>query len=267
MKRREMNTILGRTTLSFLAFICLLAAILASTILVTNQQKDDGLIVNLSGRQRMLSQKMTKETLIFFNLAGRGADAELAIWKEQVLSTIKVFHVTLNALKDGGAAPLNLSMSKHRDVPPAATSEIREQLEKVVFLWKPIQTNIQHVLETNGQDLSAMNYVIDNNVALLQAMDRAVFLMQYNAERKVALMVKIQAVAIGFGALIVILSLLLLRKSVVKPIGTLIQAADLMSKGDLQREILSSGMKEIADLSRSLNRMRVSLIKMMEIVK
>jgi methyl-accepting chemotaxis protein len=267
MKRREMNTILGRTTLSFLAFICLLAAILASTILVTNQQKDDGLIVNLSGRQRMLSQKMIKETLIFFSLAGRGADAELAKWKEQVLSTMKVFHVTLNALKDGGAAPLDLSMSKYRDAPPAATNEIREQLEKVVFLWNPIQTNIQHVLETNGQDLSAMNYVIENNVALLQAMDRAVSLMQYDAERKVAMMVKIQAVAIGIGALIVILSLLLLRKSVVKPIGALIQAADSMSRGDLQREILSSGMKEIADLSRSLNRMRVSLMKMMEMVK
>jgi nitrate/nitrite-specific signal transduction histidine kinase len=158
-------------------------------------------------------------------------------------------------------------MSEYRDAPPAATNEIREQLEKVVSLWNPIQTNIQHVLETNGQDLTAMNYVIENNVFLLLAIDRAVSLMQYNAERKVALMVKIQAVAIGIGALIVILSLLLLRKSVVKPIGALIQAADSMSKGDLQKEILSSGMKEIADLSRSLNRMRVSLIKMMEIVK
>jgi len=32
---------------------------------VTNQQKDDGLVINLAGRQRMLTQKMTKEILVY----------------------------------------------------------------------------------------------------------------------------------------------------------------------------------------------------------
>ncbi|RLA93945.1 MAG: hypothetical protein DRG83_20310, partial [Deltaproteobacteria bacterium] len=31
---------------------------------VTNQQKDDGLVINLAGRQRMLTQKLTKEILM-----------------------------------------------------------------------------------------------------------------------------------------------------------------------------------------------------------
>ncbi len=32
---------------------------------MTGKQKDDGLVINLAGRQRMLSQRMTKEILYF----------------------------------------------------------------------------------------------------------------------------------------------------------------------------------------------------------
>jgi HAMP domain-containing protein len=40
-----------------------------------------------------------------------------------------------------------------------------------------------------------------------------------------------------------------------------------MSKGDLQSEIKSSGLAEIVELSVSLNRMRVSLVKTMEMLR
>ena len=262
-----MNTILGRTILNFTAFIFLLVAILVTTIFITRQQKDDGLIVNLSGRQRMLTQKMTKETLIFFNLANREDKVDLAKWKEQVISTMKVFEVTLYSLKDGGAAPLDLKMGNFRNSPPAGTEEIKQQLEKVVTLWLPIKKNIQNVLASNGQDIGAVDFVVANNVDLLTNMDKAVFLMQYDAERKVKLMVQIQAVAIALGIVIVILALIAIRASVVNPIRTLSESAKSMSKGDLQSEIKSSGLAEIVELSVSLNRMRVSLVKTMEMLR
>jgi methyl-accepting chemotaxis protein len=261
-----MKTILGRTILSFMAFILLLVGILATTIMVTGQQKDDGLIVNLSGRQRMLSQKMTKETLIFYNMARQESRSEANRWKEQVISTMKVFEVTLYALKDGGDAPLDLKMASFRNAPPAGTEEIKQQLDKVVALWLPIKQNITQVLDSAGKDETAMEFVIANNVNLLSNMNEAVFLMQYDAERKVQLMVITQVVAIGIGILIVILSLMVIRASVVAPIKSLIESAKLMSKGDLQSEIKSSGLAEIAELSSSLNRMRISFIKIMDMV-
>ena len=63
----------------------------------------DAIRINLSGRQRMLSQKMTKEILLY-NLG--------VVSKDAVLSTVKVFDTTLIALKDGGNAPLDLSMTE-----------------------------------------------------------------------------------------------------------------------------------------------------------
>ena len=61
------NTILGRLSFAFILFFILLVSIFTVTQTVISTQKDDGLVVNLSGRQRMLTQRMTKETLIYAN--------------------------------------------------------------------------------------------------------------------------------------------------------------------------------------------------------
>ena len=78
------NTILGRLSLAFLLFFILLVSIFTVTKSVINTQKDDGLIVNLSGRQRMLTQRMTKETLIYANELKSANPVDLASKKAKV---------------------------------------------------------------------------------------------------------------------------------------------------------------------------------------
>lgn len=262
-----MNTILGRLITIFVCYVLILAGVFATTLYLTNQQADDSLVVNLSGRQRMLSQKMSKETLIYSRLQARGAESDLNAARQQVLSTMKVFEVTLFALKDGGAAPLDLNMLKFRDVPPAANDVIMKQLEKVVGLWTGIKENIEAVVKVeSGEAGEAMDYVIGNNVELLQEMNAVVFLMQEDAERKVALMPKIQGIAVIIGILIILWGIIMLKKTVTDPLKKMIVAAESMSTGDLRNEIESSGLKEVADLSKSLNRMRISFQKMMDLL-
>ena len=43
----------------------LIIVVYISTSLITDLQKDDALVVNLAGRQRMLTQKMSKEILLY----------------------------------------------------------------------------------------------------------------------------------------------------------------------------------------------------------
>jgi len=43
----------------------LIIVVYISTLLIANLQKDNALVVNLAGRQRMLTQKMSKEILLY----------------------------------------------------------------------------------------------------------------------------------------------------------------------------------------------------------
>ena len=153
-------------------------------------QKYDSVRINLSGRQRMLSQKMTKEILLY-DFGGVNKDA--------VLSTVKVFDTTLIALKDGGDAPLDLSMTEFEAIPAIENKETKAQLEKVMSSWNTFKQKIESVLENN--DASSMNYIIDNNTKLLDEMDAAVVMMQHDAEGKITRLYWI----IGLGILVSVL--------------------------------------------------------------
>lgn len=87
---------------SLSVIICLM---FAGTWYTTAAQKSDGLVINLAGRQRMLTQKMTKE---LFDFVSNKKNEKLAAG---VKNTMKVFDMTLNALVNSGKAPLSLSQS------------------------------------------------------------------------------------------------------------------------------------------------------------
>lgn len=234
------------------------------TTVTLQTQKDDGLIVNLSGRQRMLTQKMTKEALIFNTMSQRPDQKDLDRSKGQLISTIKVFETTLFALVDGGSAPLNLEMTKFRELPPAETPEIKAGLAEVVNLWRPFKAEINKIIESRGEDMSGLEYVISENALLLSKMNNVVFLMQGEAEQKVSVITKSQIAALLLGILIVFLSLLSARKTLSEPLTYLNKMAHDISMGDLKKEVQVKGkIKEISQLGESFNRMRASLITML----
>ena len=83
------------TVMQFVVAISLVVLVLY----VQEKQNHDSVVINLAGRQRMLSQKMTKEVLLF---------SQGVFTAETVLNTVEVFDQTLKALIYGGKAPLDL---------------------------------------------------------------------------------------------------------------------------------------------------------------
>ena len=168
MNNRKINIIAG--------VVVLLIIVAVSLYAVNNlrSQEYDAIRINLSGRQRMLSQKITKETLLY----------KLArINKEAVLSTMHVFNATLIALKDGGPAPLNLSMTEFTVLPKMNDQQTWDQLENITRLWIPFKGRIESFL--NDKDEISLDYIIDKNTKLLGEMDAAVVMMQHSAEKRV----------------------------------------------------------------------------------
>jgi len=120
--------------------LVLLIGILIQNLIVTKSARTDRLVVNMAGRQRMLTQKMTKAALnvaIYRFAASKDLRAAAAIHQTQreAQTTIRWFDTTLDALIHGGGAPtLDAKTKKETITPPmlpCTNPEIRTQLLKV----------------------------------------------------------------------------------------------------------------------------------------
>jgi PAS domain S-box-containing protein len=164
------------TVFQFLVAISLVAVFLY----MLQKQDHDSIVINLAGRQRMLSQKMTKEILLF---------SQGVFPAEKVLNTIEMFDQTLKALTYGGKAPLDLVQTTFTTLPAPETRVVVTQLKTVESRWSSFSKIAKKYLKE--KEASPLAYLKDNNVLLLQEMDRAVFLMDEDAAGKVASLRKV----------------------------------------------------------------------------
>jgi signal transduction histidine kinase len=187
------------TVLQFVVAISLVAIVLY----MQEKQDHDSVVINLAGRQRMLSQKMTKEILFF---------SQGALTPEKVLNTIDVFHQTLRALTYGGKAPLDLIQTKFTTLPEPSSSAVVEQLKKVKSIWIPFSENAKRYLKE--KNASSLAYLKDSNVLLLGEMNKAVFLLDEEAAGKVASLRKVLLWGSVVLSILFLLTLFVVRKNV-----------------------------------------------------
>ncbi len=124
--------------------------------------------INLSGRQRMLSQKMSKEYL----LIAYGHDVERN--RQQLDQTVAAFERTLLGLIDGDT---NMRLL------PAPNDEIAEQLTKINAIWKDFAPLVMNGLVGGGTSEPEMQAFAQQNLMLLKEVD-AVVLMYEKFARK-----------------------------------------------------------------------------------
>jgi len=256
------STISSRLTAILISFAALLVAVAATSQVVLKRQADDALVVNLAGRQRMLTQKLTKEAAQLVAYA-HDANPNLASGqREQLQNTVRVFEMTLFALKDGGPAPLNLEITRMRPLPPAS-AEVSKKLDSVVSLWQPFKTNVNAVIQSGGNDAAATRAMFDTNLPLMDQMNAAVTQMQLESEEKLALLFYVQALSLVLGVLLVVIGAWIARATIARPLLKLAAAARSMSTGDLTVDLKVHGTQEVVDLGASFDRMRASMIAVM----
>lgn len=122
-------SIRSRILVSLGSMFSILVVLVATTLFVVHKQKSDGLVINLAGRQRMLTQKMSKEVLHLFYLRTTGGSGEKEVEKA-LENTKNIFDVTLNALISSGYAPLTLKLDGPKKMLPPASGAALLQLKK-----------------------------------------------------------------------------------------------------------------------------------------
>lgn len=119
--------------------------------------------INLSGRQRMLTQKMSKE----FLLVVYGYEVEKN--KESLKQTSELFDRTLKGLIQGD---VELGLS------PAPTPEIKAQLDKVQQLWTNFSPLMKRAADGSAITSEQVQQVAAQNLPLLKEMNTAVGLFE-----------------------------------------------------------------------------------------
>ena len=160
------NTISNKIKLIGIFFIILMTSIIISTIYLNEKNKKDALIINIAGKQRMLTQKIAKN--IFYLYHNNESQNELDA------ATIE-FIYNLDSLKNGNSLIGLFS-------PP--TNEIAKQISKVEILWHNFHANInkfkeivikrdltnEHLLETIVDSIYSTNNILLNEVDILVSM-------------------------------------------------------------------------------------------------
>ncbi len=219
----------------------------AVTWYTTSAQKTDGLLINLAGRQRMLSQKMSKEVL----LVSAGGEVAKAI-PASLKNTMEVFDTTLSALLNSGQAPLTLNPSGKTVFCPKADEPARSQLLKVKSQWNEFADHMETLMSGKDKNHENLSYVIQNNLTLLKEMNIAVSMLQTMSEKKVSRLILFQSICLGAGLLLMTLSIFQIRK-IVKQLMDSASHASIMSKGDLTQRFDAG--KKPNDTEANLNEM------------
>jgi len=117
-----------------------------------------GILINLAGKQRMLTQKMSKEILFI------AKEINVAENQKELRKTAILFNRTLIGLFEGDS---DLKLVK------IEAPQIVQQLDKVVEQWRKFRINVDRVLRGNTS-IAVLKKVAQQNLPLLHEMDMAV---------------------------------------------------------------------------------------------
>lgn len=201
--------------------------------------------INLAGKQRMLSQKMTKEAL--------GLDMGTAT-AEEFLGTVSLFDRTLRGLRNGD---IELGLKPIKD------AAILTQLGKVETEWQPFETNAERLVKVSKEANQYLSYILANNVPLLKEMNKAVGMYEAASLGKIKRLKVVQIVLLLVTGAVFAGGWVYLSNVIIKPVKEIAEVAQSVADGDLTGEdITIHSQDEMGMLAKTVNTMKENLSKM-----
>ncbi len=150
------------------SFLAIILMGLTTIVMAKPTASEYGVILNLSGKQRMLTQKMSKESLLV------ALDCDKTGNIENLKKTSALFDKTLKGLRDGNA---DLKLV------PTEAKNIIKALKKVEKLWLPFYKNINEIISASSANKEQVAVVADTNGKLLKYMNKCVKLYEKDASK------------------------------------------------------------------------------------
>jgi nitrate/nitrite-specific signal transduction histidine kinase len=176
-------------------FIVIDLGVLVLNFYTSFQIAEDALGVNLSGRQRMLSQRMTKALLTLDIEQRDGKDSTAAL--EELSKAVALFDQTFKGFQGGATVPGG--DGKLVFLKAAEGQRARSALSQAAEIWTPYQTALQPVLTQQAspaQLAAAVSFARVNNVKLLGLMNDLTTALEAHATERATHLRRVQAAGI-----------------------------------------------------------------------
>ncbi|MFK7954129.1 MAG: methyl-accepting chemotaxis protein [Ekhidna sp.] len=227
-----------------LFFVLLFGLSMAIIFSAQDQQKYDAEIVNVAGRQRMLSQKIA-----FLTERVVGGDSSLI---EELRQTINLCDESMTILEKGGVAP---GMSGIKI--PAASESVQTELNSAMSFWATYKKAIYDVLDGDANDL----HIADNASSTLLAFNVVVkSFVSLNAEKQQRLNI-ILWILLALNMIAAFIVFRLSNKYLSKPIIHISEQLKSLSKGKSIEKSHYRFKDEIGETVSSLNNLNSSFGK------
>ncbi len=233
-------------------FLLLLVLSIAATLWVVSLQKTDARVLNISGRQRMLSQKMSKE-LFAAQIAPLGKRQESL---DALAATANLFDTSLKGMIEGNA---------EMGLEATSSEAIQTQLATIRDLWLAFRNALDLVSQLETSDprwLEALGDVYAKNTVLLKESNKAVSMYEEGAGGKVLLLKELQLILLLLAAGTLFLAMRFLHKRITQPILDLENSMLVLAGGDASNEI--PGVSRVDELGAMARAVEVFRDKMLE---
>ncbi|MCP3672334.1 MAG: HAMP domain-containing protein [Gammaproteobacteria bacterium] len=238
--------------LTFL-FLSIISAMVVYISITLDAQKSDGSVINIAGRQRMLTQKFTKEFYLALQQA-KGDDAKFNA--AQIEKTKQLFSISLKALSQGGKTYLDPGMTKPIVLPSASSSQVRSKLKEVEVLWQQLQAAVTEVTPANSS-VEQLVHVSNLSVKVLVTMNQAAVMLANASDNKVQSMLSNQVWIWGFAVLATSIIAWMIAHNIVTPLHIVMRSAQRISDGDLKAySTIKPQRDELGDLLVNVEKMR-----------
>jgi len=166
--------------------------LLAMNYGISAQLEASSININISGRQRMLSQKMTKSLLLMHYQQEQGFDTQAAY--QEVMEAMALFDQTLKAMSFGGET---LSADGHLiEVGQLKETVIQKTLMQSLALWEPLYRSIQQMQLSDSTLDKLVDAMVADNLQLLALMNKLTNQLEASAKRQTYLLRGLQTIIV-----------------------------------------------------------------------
>ena len=239
------------------ALLTIAVTVLLSQLLIQynlNSQLSDSRIINISGKQRMLSQKLTKEILILnFVTDTTKSKAEII----QINKTISLWKFNQNALENGNDS---LGFPKEKSKALAALFKgIRPNFKAIIDASALFLEN-KKTKKESAENQKLVQIILKNEAIFLSKMNQIVGEYDKEALKKVTLQSKTEYAILLFTILVLLLEFIFIFKPTNKKVEKLIskllfsekKALKLAHDTEIISEIKENSVKELKSLNYAM---------------